>query len=103
MSRGKAWEEEAARVTSEVARRAIRRLDVLEWVILAAAVGLAVVGGALVAWILAGSAGGGFRLVWMVTSGLLLIVPGVIVLIRHRREERKHAKGARTGSKGDDG
>lgn len=104
MSRGRAWEEEAARVTSEVARRAIRRLDFLEWVILGAAVGLSIAGGALVAWILAGSGGASFRLLWAVTSALLFIVPGAIVLTRHRREERSKSRGPNDEApKGEDG
>ncbi|MDH3206214.1 MAG: hypothetical protein OEO79_06355 [Gemmatimonadota bacterium] len=92
-----AWEKEDARVTSEVARRAIRRLDFLEWVILAAAVGLALGGGALVAWILAGSSSGNFRMVWMITSALLFIVPGAIVFARNKRDERREAQGSEDG------
>jgi hypothetical protein len=91
-----AWEKEAARVTSEVARRAIRRLDFLEWVILAAAVALAVGGGALVAWLITGSSGS-FRSLWMVTSTLLLLVPGVIVFARLKRDERREALGSDDG------
>ena len=97
MKRGSAWEKEEARVTSEVARRAIRRLDFLEWVILAVAVGFAVGGGALVAWILAGSSAGMFRTVWMITSVLLLAVPGVIVFARLKRDERRKARGSDDG------
>jgi uncharacterized membrane protein len=83
------WEREASKVTREVARRAIRRLDVLEWVILAVTAVLAVGGGGLVAVLLVGQPGNGFRGTWIVTSLLLLIVPGVVVLARHRRDERK--------------
>lgn len=97
MNRPNAWEKEAARVTSEVARRAIRRLDFLEWVILAVTVGLAVGGGALVAWLLAGSSSGNFRTVWMITSALLFIVPGIIVFVRLKRDERKEARGSDDG------
>jgi hypothetical protein len=96
VSRGSEWEKEAARVTSEVARRAIRRLDFLEWVILAVAVGFAIGGGALVAWILAGSSSA-FRTVWMVTSVLLFIVPGVIAFARLKRDERREARGRNDG------
>jgi hypothetical protein len=45
-------DEEAARITREVTERAIRRLDVLEWVILAGAVLFAVIGGWMVAVLL---------------------------------------------------
>jgi hypothetical protein len=88
VSRGGGWREDDARVTSEVARRAIRRLDVLEWVILAVAAGLAVGGGWLVAWMLAGTSEA-FRTVWMVTSLLLFVVPGAIAFARLKRDERK--------------
>lgn len=97
MSRSGGWEKEDARVTSEVARRAIRRLDILEWVILAVAVGFAVGGGALVAWLLAGSTSGAFRRVWMITSVLLFVVPGVIVFARLKRDERRKARESNDG------
>ena len=102
MNRPGAWKEEEARVTSEVARRAIRRLDVLEWVILGAAVALAIGGGALVAWILAGSSGA-FRTIWMVTSVLLFTVPGAIVFARLKRDEQKEARVVTDPRKGEDG
>jgi hypothetical protein len=83
------WEREASKVTREVARKAIRRLDVLEWVILAATMALAIGGGALVALLVVGREGAGFRGTWIVTSLLLLIVPGAVVLLRQRKEERE--------------
>ncbi len=91
MSRPTRWRREEARVTSEVARRAIRRLDVLEWVMLLLAAALAVGGGALVAMLLVGRAGQGFRTVWIATSLLLMVVPGVVVLAR--REEQTPTPG----------
>ena len=98
------WEREASKVTREVARRAIRRLDVLEWVILAVTVVLAVGGGGLVAVLLVGQSGSGFRGTWIVTSLLLLIVPGVVVLARHRRDERRRdAKASGQAERDEDG
>lgn len=82
------WEKEAAKATSEVARRAIRRLDLLERVMIAAVAGLAVGGGFVVAALLGGRIGLGFRATWIVASLLLMIVPGAIGLARHRTEER---------------
>ena len=96
MSKGGSWEEREARVTSEVARRAIRRLDFLEWVILAVAVAMALGGGALVAWILAGSGNPSFRTVWLITSAVLLIVPGIVVFARQKREDRGSGAGSGT-------
>ena len=94
MSKGNSWSEREARATSEVARRAIRRLDFLEWVILGAAVAMAIGGGALVAWVLAGSGSGNFRTIWMIASAVLLIVPGIVVFTRHRQEERRKGAGS---------
>ena len=82
-------DEEAARRTRVIAVRAIRRLDVLEWLILSGAVIAAVVGGWLIAWLLAESVGLSFRLVWVVSSLVLFGGPGSVALIRLRREERE--------------
>jgi uncharacterized membrane protein len=80
-------EREAARAAAEVARRAIRRLDILEWVFLAGAVGLAVGGGWLVAWLVGHRDGGVFRWTWILVSLLLLLIPGAIVMTKTRRAE----------------
>jgi len=85
-----AWEKEAAKVTSEVARRAIRRLDVIEWVILLVAVALSIAGGWLVAAILVGREHESHRMVWMIVSVVLLVAPGAAALARFRQE--KHGK-----------
>jgi hypothetical protein len=73
--------------TREEMERAIRRLDALEWVILLAAVGFALGGGALVAWLLSAGSRLPFRGTWIVLSILLLVVPGGIVLLRERRRQ----------------
>jgi len=80
-----------ARITREVAGRAVRRLDVLEYFILLAAVILALLGGALVAWILGTEVGFPFRISWAVASLLLFIVPGGIVYLRELRRERERS------------
>ncbi len=77
-----------AQVVHEVAARAIRRLDILEWVLLAAAMILAIGGGAAVAWLIAPTVDVGFRPIWMVMSVLLFVVPGVIAITRMRKDER---------------
>jgi hypothetical protein len=97
--RGKRWErrkadqeatlrEKEARVTREVASRALWRLNLLEYVILFAAVVLALAGGGLVAWVLNASAGISFRLGWVGASLLLFIIPGGMVYLRELRRER---------------
>jgi uncharacterized membrane protein len=88
------WEREASKAGREAARRAIRRLDVLEWVIFALAAGLATGGGMVVAMLFVGRSGQGFRSTWIITSLLLLIVPGVIVLAQHRMKERRTVDGS---------
>jgi uncharacterized membrane protein len=80
-------EREAAERAQEVAQRAIRRLDLLEGVLIAGGALLALALGALVAWVLAGIAGTPFRPVWMVASLVLFVVPGVLAIMRIRREE----------------
>ncbi|MEX2048176.1 MAG: hypothetical protein WEB90_01215 [Gemmatimonadota bacterium] len=103
MSKPSRWEKEAARAGSEAARRAIRRLDVLEWVILAAAAVLATVGGLVVAMLFVGRSGEGFRSTWIVAALLLLIVPGVIALVRQRMDERRAEAGALEERRDEDG
>jgi uncharacterized membrane protein len=78
-------ELKAARV---VTSRAIWRLNVLEYFILLAAVGLALLGGALVAWTLSTLAGLSFRWCWAGSSLLLFIVPGGIVYLREFRNQK---------------
>jgi uncharacterized membrane protein len=91
MNPGRRTEEEA-RVTREVAARAIRRLDILEWVILAGAAFLAIVGGWLLAVLVAEAAGVPFRLAWTVGAILLFGVPGGLSLRRVRREDRERQR-----------
>ena len=79
----------AAEATHKVAVRAIRRLDVLGWIILGSAMVLATVGGAGVAWLIEPMTGFGFRPTWTVTSLFLFVVPGVIALTRMRTAERR--------------
>jgi hypothetical protein len=88
-----AWEKEAARVTSEVARRAIRRLDVIEWVLLFAAAALSAAGGWLVASILVGRDHESHRMVWMIVSVVLLVVPGATALVKLRQDGREKESG----------
>jgi len=82
------------RGTREDMRRAIRRLDALEWVILGFSTLLSLGGGAGVAWILSQGTDLPFRLIWGVVSIGLLLIPGAMVFGRDawtqaRRGERK--------------
>ena len=85
---GGAAEREAAERAAEVTRRAIRRLDVLEWLGYAVAAIVAILGGAVVAWMVAEPAGWDFRTTWIGSAFVLLVVPGVIVFRNMRQSER---------------
>jgi hypothetical protein len=78
---------------AEDARRAMewtrRRLDVLEVLVLFLAFLLALLGGALVAWVLSSVSGAPFRFTWAVSSLLLFIVPGGGVYLRELRRGKK--------------
>jgi hypothetical protein len=79
-------DQEDVRVTQEVAARAIRRLNVLEWMILGGAGLIAVLGGALASWLIATQLKVSFRLTWIGLSMLLLAVPGLIVILRSGKD-----------------
>ncbi len=84
--------------------QASRRLSILEYVFLLAAVVLALLGGALAAWGLQAGLGLPFRLTWAVTSLLLFIVPAVVVWRRERRfaRELEEARKKPAGTDGPD-
>lgn len=85
-------DEEAARITREIAERAIRRLDVLEWFIFGGAAVVAMIGGALIALLLAEPLGFGFRATWLVASITFFVIPGGIAVTVLRRQERARRK-----------
>lgn len=96
-------ERQAAEMARIVARRAIRRLDVLEWVIFMGGVVLATVAGGLVAWLMVGIAGWDFRTTWMGASVLLFVVPGLAAIIKIKRDERSDALRAEARREGREG
>lgn len=77
--------EEPYHQTRRMMASAIRRLNVLEYVMLGVAGALALLGGALVAWGLQAAAGFPFRTSWFVFSLLFFVVPGAVVLGKQRR------------------
>jgi uncharacterized membrane protein len=87
-------EREAAELARIVAQRAIRRLDILEYVMFFAGAVLATVAGALAAWLLEGIAGWDFRTTWVWGSIVLFVVPGTIAIIMIKRDERSDARRA---------
>ena len=82
---------------TEEARKAVDwilgRLTVLEYLILFLAMALALLGGALVAWMVSASTTLSFRWTWAVASLLMFILPGAFVYLREFRP----------GSRGPDG
>lgn len=75
--------------TREVMERAIRRLNILEYVILGATGLLALLGGALVAWLVSSMVEVSFRVSWVVASLLLFVIPGAVVYSREHRLARQ--------------
>ena len=71
--------------TRRMMETAIRRLNVLEYVILGVAMALALLAGALAAWLVEGMVAAPFRLTWALSSLLFFVVPGWIVFQRERR------------------
>lgn len=90
--------DDETRLTQEVTLRAIRRLDVLEWVTLAGAGVLAVGGGALVALLLEEGMGWSFRPLWIVCSILLFAIPGTVTFTQLRREEAESRRRLNRGN-----
>ncbi len=77
---------EAAR---QVVSRAIRRLNVLETLILGVAVGIALLGGWLGALLARSAFGLPLRTTWMVLSVLLFVVPAVLAWTMERRKRHR--------------
>jgi len=75
-----------AEASQEALSWVLRRLNVLEYLILFLALALALVGGALVAWVLNSSLGLSFRWSWTIGSLLLFILPGGYVYLREFRK-----------------
>ena len=90
-----------AEVARAVTKSAIRRLSLLEYLMVGAAVGLALAGGAIFAWVLDPFVGIGFRARWLAASILLLVVPAAFAFLRERRgREENGIEGARKMSRG---
>ena len=78
--------EQKAEAAREAVNWVVRRLNVLEFLILFLASVLALLGGALVGWLLNSSLGLSFRWSWAVASLLLFILPGGFVYLREFRK-----------------
>ena len=80
-------EERQLQGTRRVMDRAIRRLDLFEYVLFGGAAFVSLLGGAAIAWILQVLVGAPFRIFWVVMSLLLFVVPGAVVLRREAHTE----------------
>ena len=96
-------DREAAQLAHVVAQRAIRRLDMLEWLIFAGGAVFSTMAGALIAWILSTAEGLPFRSTWISASLLLFIVLGTAAIIKIRKEEQADAQRSQATPEGDDG
>jgi len=85
MKRDKSGE---AREVRRVATRAIWRLNLLEYVILALAAGLALLAGAVAAFLLGAALDLPFRPTWAVASLVLFAIPAAAAYLRERRSAR---------------
>ena len=82
---------EDARAARKVMNRAIRRLNVLEWLLLGAAAIASLAGGWLAAVLGRSALGLPFRGTWMTASVLLFLIPGTIAWMAERRSRRAEA------------
>ena len=85
---------EDARAAREIMSRAIRRLNLLESIIMGAAVVVALGGGWLGALLARSTLGLPFRTTWMVLSLTFFVIPGAIAWAMERRGRRRARKKA---------
>lgn len=83
---------EDTRAARKVMTRAIRRLNVLEWILLGAAAIASLVGGWLAALLGRSALGLPFRATWMIASLLLFLIPGAMALVAERRSRNAAPK-----------
>jgi uncharacterized membrane protein len=84
-------DREAAERVHVVAQRAVKRLDLLEWVFWAGGGVITGLGGAAIAWMLAPLVGWDFRSAWVGASLFLFVVAGTIAIVQIRKDERASA------------
>ncbi len=88
-------EGEGFKETREEMERAIRRLNALEYVILVAAVLVALAGGGIVAFLLSAGTDLPLRPTWAILSLLLIIVPAAVVFGRERARAGRRLRGSK--------
>ncbi len=93
---GKGHDPREVELVRQVASRAVRRLNVLEFMLLFLAAALALAAGALAAWLLSSTFGFSFRWGWAGASLLLFVVPAGVAYLREIRQSAGKG-GAPTG------
>ena len=81
-----------------VLNRAARRLNILEFIILGAAIIASVAGGWLAALLAGRAFGFPFRATWVGASLALFLIPALVAFLVHKRREKTPAKPARDES-----
>lgn len=89
---GASPDQEAVERARAVTRRAVRRLDVLEWVIFVVGAALSVGGGLVIAWIVIGLTGWDFRSTWIGASLMLFVGAGGAAVLKIRKDARDDAR-----------
>ena len=84
--------EEETRIARDAMNRAMRRLGVLEAILLGAAAIAALAGGWLAALLARSAFGFPFRTTWLVSSLLLFVIPGVLAWTMGKRGRYAHPK-----------
>lgn len=90
--RGSSHDPETVERARAVTRRAVRRLDILEWVIFVMGAGLSVGGGLVLAWIVIGFTGWDFRWTWIGASLMLFVGAGGAAVLKIRKDAREDAR-----------
>lgn len=90
-----------SRASQKMMERAVRRLGIIELLLLLLAAVAALLAGALTGWILRDALGWSFRWSWSVSSIVYFVVPGGIAWWRIRNEDRRRR--ARTSERDDGG
>ncbi len=88
-----------ARAARKAMTRAIRRLNVLEWILLGAAAIASLTGGWLAALLGRSAFDLPFRATWLIASLLLFLIPGGVAMVAERRSRRAPPKDESNESK----
>lgn len=89
---GSSPDHETVERARAVTRRAVRRLDFLEWIIFIVGAALSVGGGLVLAWMVTGFTGWDFRWTWIGASLMLFVGAGGAAVLKIRKDAREDAR-----------